>query len=263
MLAAQRPTWQGYIGAKYAPLNAHALRGELSLSAITAGLSGYLDDDNVMAILLGGSYAKGKARAYSDIDVYLVKRSSNVPFYRQAVVIDGMPYELNFIEHGYCASVMEGMHKSRRASLVYSLAFATVLKGEPYAKTVQALALDVWHDTSSSDVHVQRLITGLQESLVGNLVDFVVEPDRVSAQLVAASMVNDCSALLSLAATGWLHRGHHAVAAIDSDPQSRVLLDELLSAYRRYLREGDNALLADGVCAIVAAADYHLQAAVG
>lgn len=262
MLSAQRPAWQGYIGARYAQLNPLALRGELSLSDITAGLSSYFDDENVLAIFLGGSYSEGKARAYSDIDVYIVKRSCNVPFYWQAIVIDGIPYDLNFIELSYYGSVMVGLKKSRRGALVCSLAFARVLKGEFYAKDIQALALDVWQDRASSAVDVRRLMTGLQESIIGSVTDFVVEHNVANAQVVSTSVVNDCYSLLSLMATGWLHSGRHAVAAIHRDPQSRVLFDELLSAYRRFFLEDERAALADVVCAIVELARYRLQVVV-
>lgn len=262
MTSSRRIAWQDYLGARYAQLNPLALRGELSLSEISAGLSSYLDDENVQVVLLGGSYSKGTARPYSDVDVYIVKRASNVPFYRQAIVNDGIAYELNFIEQSYYGSVIEGMQKSRRASLVYSLAFARVLKGELQAKALQALALEVWQDTASSAVYVQRLMTGLQESILGNVADFVVEHDVMSAQVVATSVLNDCYSLLSLTATGWLHRGRHAVAAIQCDPQSRALFDELLMVYPCFLLKDERAALADVVCAIVELARCRQQVTV-
>ncbi|WMN18766.1 nucleotidyltransferase domain-containing protein [Pseudomonas piscis] len=252
-----RPSWKDQIAKKHAQASSLAVSGKLSLKNIVTGLSEFFNDENILTILLGGSYSKGKARPYSDVDIYIIKRSCNIPFYRKATIIDGIPYELNFIQLSYYESVIEGMKKSRRASLVYSLAFAKILKGEEYANNIQTLALEVWKDTTSNAVHIERLISGINESIIGNMTDFMVENDVINAQVVITAVINDCYSLLSLAATGWMHRGRHAVAAINHDSQARILFDDLLLAYRGFLLEDEKTKLADVVSAIVELAEVR------
>ena len=84
--------------AKAAPIKAMALSETALQSLVTA-----IDSDDVTAIILGGSYARGEATAYSDVDFARLVRTrpqgkKKRYFYREGRLISVVTWTLDFIE---------------------------------------------------------------------------------------------------------------------------------------------------------------------